>query len=83
MECTHSAESAGNNPEITLVRGGTYTFQVAQNTKETVNFRVTNNDLSSWNVDYSPNPTLTLVRGNTYVFNIETTPPWHFISRQR
>ena len=65
---------AGNNPEITLVRGGTYTFQVAQNTKETENFRVTNNDLSSWNVDYSANPTLTLVRGNTYVFNITTTP---------
>jgi len=69
---------AGNNPEITLIRGGTYTFQVAQNTKETVNFRVTNNDLSSWNVDYSPNPTLTLVRGNTYVFNNETTPPLAF-----
>ena len=68
----------GNNPEITLGRGVTYPFLVAKNTKETENFRVTNNDLSSWNVDYSPNPTLTLVRGNTYVFNIETTPPLAF-----
>jgi hypothetical protein len=68
----------GTNPEITLVRGGSYTFQVAQNNKETENFRVTNNDTSSWNIDYSPNPTLTLVRGNTYVFNLELTFPWAF-----
>jgi len=68
----------GNNPEVTLVRGGSYTFEVAQNAKETENFRVTNNDLSSWNIDYSSNPTLTLIRGNTYVFNIETAQPLAF-----
>jgi len=68
----------GENPEITLVRGGTYQFTVAQNDKETETFRVTNNDTSSWNIDYSPNPTLTLVRGNTYVFNLEQSFPWAF-----
>ena len=61
---------AGNNPTLTLVRGGNYTFQVAQNAKETVNYRVTNNGISSYVIDYQPNPTLTLVRGNTYVFNL-------------
>ena len=69
---------AGDNPNITLVRGGTYTFDVAQNEKETVNFRVTNNDTSSWNIDFSPNPTLTLIRGNTYVFNLTQSFPWAF-----
>jgi len=59
----------GNDPEITLVRGGTYTFQVAQNQSETENFRVTDNP-TSWAIDYAPNPTLTLVRGNTYVFDL-------------
>ena len=68
----------GENPEITLLRGGSYTFNVAQNQKETVNFRVTNNDTSSWNIDFSPNPTLTLVRGNTYVFNLSQSFPWAF-----
>jgi hypothetical protein len=47
-------------------------------TKETVNFRVTNNDTSSWNIDFSPNPTLTLVSGNTYVFNLTQSFPWAF-----
>jgi hypothetical protein len=69
---------AGENPSITLVRGGSYTFNVAQNQTESVNFRVTNNDASSWNIDYSPNPTLTLIRGNTYVFNLEQSFPWKF-----
>ena len=68
----------GENPEITLVRGGSYQFTVAQNDKETENFRVTNNDTSSWSIDFSPNPTLTLVRGNTYVFNLEQSFPWAF-----
>jgi hypothetical protein len=68
----------GNNPEITLVRGGSYTFDVAQNQSETENFRVTNNDASSWNIDFSPNPTLTLTRGNTYVFNLSQSFPWAF-----
>jgi hypothetical protein len=69
---------SGNNPILTLVRGGSYTFNVAQNDKETVNFRVTNNGTSSWNIDYQPNPTLTLVRGNTYVFNLSQTFDWSF-----
>jgi hypothetical protein len=73
----------GDNPTITLVRSSvgaptSYTFQVAQAQAETVNFRVTNNDTSSWNIDYSPNPTLTLVRGNTYVFNLTQSFPWAF-----
>jgi len=61
---------AGNNPTIDVVRGGSYTFQVAQNTKETVNYRVTNNGTASYLIDFQANPTLTLARGNTYVFNI-------------
>ena len=69
---------AGDNPAITLVRGGSYTFNVAQNQSETVNFRVTNNNASSWNIDFSPNPTLTLTRGNTYVFNLSQSFPWAF-----
>jgi hypothetical protein len=68
----------GDNPSITLLRGGTYTFNVAQNQTETENFRVTNNDASSWSIDFSPNPTLTLVRGNTYVFNLSQSFPWAF-----
>jgi hypothetical protein len=59
---------AGDNPILTLVRGGNYNFNVAQNATETVNFRVTNNNIASYVIDYQPNPTLTLVRGNTYVF---------------
>jgi hypothetical protein len=61
---------AGNNPPLTLVRGGNYTFNVAQNDKETVNFRVTNQSTSAYVIDYQNNPTLTLIRGNTYVFNM-------------
>ena len=68
----------GTNPEINLVQGGTYTFNVAQNNTETATFRVTDNDTSSWNIDYEPNPTLTLIRGNTYVFNLSQTVPWAF-----
>jgi hypothetical protein len=63
---------AGNNPTIRLVRGGSYRFGVAQNTKETVNFRVTQRDTSAWIIDYANNPTLTLVRGNTYVFDLSS-----------
>jgi hypothetical protein len=69
---------AGDNPTITLARGGQYTFNVAQNQQETVNFRVTNNNTNSWNIDFQPNPTLTLARGNTYVFNLSQTFPWAF-----
>lgn len=68
----------GTNPVITLVRGGTYTFEVAQNQKETAEFRVTNNGTSSWSIDYQNNPTLTLVRGNTYNFNLIQDAPLAF-----
>ena len=61
---------SGDNPPITLVRGGNYQFNVAQNNKETVNFRVTNNSNNAYVIDYQTNPTLTLVRGNTYVFSM-------------
>ena len=68
----------GANPDITLLRGGNYTFQVAQNAKETINFRVSNQGVSAWVIDYVNNPTLTLVRGNTYVFNLVPTIPLPF-----
>ncbi len=64
------SDYAGNNPNLTLVRGGNYKFIVEQNSKETVNFRVTNNATSAYVIDYVSNPTLTLTRGNTYVFNL-------------
>ena len=64
---------AGKDPVLTLVRGGNYTFQIAQNNKETENFRVTNDRISSYQIDYQPNPTLTLVRGNTYTFTFSLT----------
>jgi len=62
--------ATGDNPSITLVRGGSYQFNVAQNAKETVNYRVSNDGISSYLIDYQPNPTLQLVRGNTYVFTL-------------
>ena len=61
---------SGENPTITLLRNGNYTFNVAQNAKETVNYRVTASSTSAYIIDYLPNPSLTLVRGNTYVFNL-------------
>jgi hypothetical protein len=60
----------GTNPTLTLLRNGNYNFDVAQNNKEAVNFRVTNDRTSSYLIDYQPNPTLTLVRGNTYTFTL-------------
>ena len=68
---------AGVNPTLTLVRGGNYNFNVAQNTQAAVEYRVTNNT-TSWAIDYEPNPTLTLVRGNTYTFNLTQTIPIKF-----
>ena len=68
----------GNNPTIDLVRGGSYTFQVAQNAKETVNLRVGNKGLSYYVINQQPNPTLTLVRGNTYVFDLNFTGDFPF-----
>lgn len=72
------SEINGKNPVIELVRGGSYTFQVAQNNKETVNYRVTNSGTASYQIDYQPNPTLTLSRGNTYVFNISVNGNYPF-----
>ena len=63
----------GNNPSLTLVRNGTYNFVVAQNQAATIQYRVTNNGTSSWNIDFQTNPTLTLIRGNTYIFNLVQT----------
>jgi len=60
----------GNNPAVNLVRGGNYTFQVAQNNKETVNYRVTRTNVTSYNIDNQPNAPITLTRGNTYTFNL-------------
>ena len=68
----------GDNPTIELVRGGSYTFQVAQNAKETENFRVTNQGTTSYQIDFQSNPTLTLARGNTYVFNLNLTGVYPF-----
>jgi hypothetical protein len=61
---------AGNNPTVTLLRGGNYNFQVAQNATEDVNFRVSNDRTSAYVIDFQSNPTLTLVRGNTYTFTL-------------
>jgi hypothetical protein len=71
-------DEQGNNPTITLVRGGSYTFNVAQNNKETINFRVSNYNNSYYIVDYANNPTLTLVRGNTYIFTLVLKDPYPF-----
>ena len=68
----------GDNPTVDLVRGGSYTFQVAQNDKETVNYRVTNSGTSAYVIDYANNPTLTLARGNTYVFNLSLNGVYPF-----
>jgi hypothetical protein len=76
-EYTFSGVS-GANPDLTLLRGGNYTFQVAQNAKETINFQVTNQGVSAWVIDFVNNPTLTLVRGNTYVFTMVPTIPLPF-----
>jgi len=69
---------SGNNPVIELVRGGSYTFQVAQNAKETVNYRVSNVGISAYQIDYQSNPSLTLARGNTYVFNLNLNGDYPF-----
>ena len=58
----------GQNPTLTLIRGGSYQFQVAQNKTSTVNLRVTNQGNRAYVIDYVINPQLTLVRGNTYIF---------------
>ena len=73
------SDYTGSNPTITLLRNGNYTFTVAQNATETVNYRVTAATTSAYIIDYLPNPALTLVRGNTYVFNLNldvVSPFW-------
>ena len=68
----------GENPTITLVRNGSYQFQVAQQDTATETFRVTNRGQSAWIIDYIANPTLTLTRGNTYVFNLSGPDDFQF-----
>ena len=72
----------GNNPTLDLVRGGNYTFQVSNNNKETVNFRVQiqtgTGGARAYVIDSQPNPTLTLARGNTYVFTLNDTAEFPF-----
>lgn len=66
---TFSGENV-KNPSLNLARGGTYTFQIAQESTSTTNFLVGNNGPNYYFIDYQINPTLTFVRGNTYILNI-------------
>jgi hypothetical protein len=68
----------GTNPILTLARGGNYTFQVAQNATEDVNFRVTNRGNTAYVIDFQDNPALTLIRGNTYTFALSLTGIYPF-----
>jgi hypothetical protein len=68
----------GENPVITLARGGSYNFQVSQNAKEDINFRVTNASNTAYVIDLQSNPSLTLVRGNTYTFTLSLTGIYPF-----
>ena len=70
--------TTGNNPTLSLLRGGNYTFQVAQNAVETINFRVQNQGNNTYLIDNQPNPALTLVRGNTYVFALNRVAAFPF-----
>ena len=72
------SEIEGQNPVITLVRGGSYDFAVAQNKKNTVNYRVTNQGNKAYIINYQPNPALTLVRGNTYIFTLSIDGDYPF-----
>ena len=72
------SDAQGQNPVITLVRGGSYQFSVAQNKKNTVNYRVTNQGNKVYIIDYQPNPALTLVRGNTYIFTLSIDGDYPF-----
>ena len=68
----------GTNPTIDLVRGGSYTFAVAQNQKQTINYRVSNNGNTAYVINQADNPTISLVRGNTYTFTLNLTGPYPF-----
>ena len=72
------SNEGGTNPDLILIRGGSYTFNIAQNQTETINYRVTNDVNSSFVINYQPNPTLTLVRGNTYTFTLSLNQPYKF-----
>ena len=72
MTASSGVDTPGGNPTLTLVRGGQYTFDVAQNAKQTVNYRVGNDNIDAYVIDQQNNPTLTLVRGNTYNFILVT-----------
>ena len=69
---------AGENPQINLLRNGSYSFVVTQNAKETVNYRVRNDGGSAYVIDNFANPTLTLARGNTYVFDLNLSGAYPF-----
>lgn len=69
---------AGTNPSITLARGGTYTFQVAQNATSDINFQVSNINNTNYVIDFQNNPSLTLVRGNTYTFTLNLSGAYPF-----
>ena len=69
---------AGTNPALSLLQGGRYTFQIAQNTTDAITYRVGNQGTSAWVIDYVNNPTLTLVRGNTYTFTMVQSAPIGF-----
>jgi hypothetical protein len=68
----------GNDPTIDLVRGGSYTFQVAQNQKQTINYGVGNSGTSAYIINLAANPTVSLVRGNTYTFTLSLTGDYPF-----
>lgn len=69
---------SGNNPVITLARGGNYNFEVAQNDKSDINFIVTNDVNTAYVIDFVSNPNLTLIRGNTYTFTLSLTGVYPF-----
>lgn len=60
----------GSNPELKLLRGGSYSFRVSQNLKQTVNIRVNNRGTEAFVINGEDNPDLVLIRGNTYIFNL-------------
>jgi hypothetical protein len=73
----------GDNPILTLVRGGNYLFNVAQNDVDTITYRVTNQGNSFYVIDYLQNPALTLVRGNTYIFNLNLDGNYPFFIKTK
>lgn len=58
----------GNDPTLTLVRGGSYQFLITQNLKQTQTLRVSNRGTSAYVIDFAANPRVPLIRGNTYQF---------------